>query len=246
MLVIVLLLPAPAIANVKPRKPDNTPAVGEPKGIKDVIITRETLAVDLRPLVRGEAAHVEVIYYLNNHGPERKFDLIFISDAAGPGLTGGPILPVTDFQVWLGDRSVINMPAPASPNPTFSVVLRSGPQTLKVKYRARVRKEVKEDAFVARVSWRFVYMLAPAREWGDFGGLEVTMHVPEGWQAEGTPSLTRSGDKLLGKFEGLPADELVYDVHAPEGWAFHALTEEFAVSSFSFRQPCHSALCNRL
>jgi hypothetical protein len=50
MLVVLLLLPAPVMGNVRPRKADNTPAVGEVKGIKDVIITRETLAVDLRPL----------------------------------------------------------------------------------------------------------------------------------------------------------------------------------------------------
>ena len=226
MLVVLLLLPAPVMGNVRPRKADKTPAVGEVKGIKDVIITRETLAVDLRPLVRGEAAHVEVVYHLKNRGPERKFELVFISGAAGPdGLTtGGPIPPVSDFNVWLGDRSVASMPAPASPNPAFSVVLPSGLQILKIKYRARVRKEIQEDAFVARVSWKFVYILAPAREWGEFGGLEVTMQVPESWHAEGTPSLTRSGNELRATFDGLPADEMLYYLHAPEGWAFHALT----------------------
>jgi hypothetical protein len=226
LVLIFLFAPASAIANVRPRKADNTPAVVELKGIKEVIIVRETLAVDLRPLVRGEAAHVEVVYHLNNQGPKRKFDLIFISGAAQLDgvIKDGPTLPISDFHVWRDDALVASMSAPSVPDPAFSVVLHPGLQTLKIKYRARMRREVNEGEFVARVFWKFVYVLAPAREWGDFGSLEVTVQVPQGWHAEGDPALTRKGDVLEGHFVGIPADELVYHVHAPEGWVFHALT----------------------
>lgn len=67
--------------------------VGEPVGIEAVAITREMLAIDLRPLADDRMAQVEVVYQLQNEGESQDLDLLFAVGAAG----------IAGFQVWLDD-----------------------------------------------------------------------------------------------------------------------------------------------
>ncbi len=65
------------------------------------------------------------------------------------------------------------------------------------------------------VYWQLGYVLAPAREWGGFGGLAVTVHLPPNWDAAASLPLTRDGDTLKGSFPNLPADALGLTAQAP-------------------------------
>jgi hypothetical protein len=64
--------------------------------------------------------------------------------------------------------------------------------------------------------WQLGYVLAPAREWGGFGGAEVRVELPRGWRAASSPALERRGNALVGRWQGLPADALALSAQAPE------------------------------
>ena len=103
----------------------------------------------------------------------------------------------------------------------ISLELPPGPSTLHVRYRARACGTAERRT----VTWQLPYVLAPAREWGAFGRLEVTVHLPGGWEARSTPALEREGDTLRGSFTGLPADALLLATGPPVPpeyyWAVH-------------------------
>jgi hypothetical protein len=62
---------------------------------------------------------------------------------------------------------------------------------------------------------QFAYILAPARAWAGFGGLDVTVHVPEEWTVVSTPGLQRDGGVLRGTFTDVPADAIALTLRPP-------------------------------
>src|SRR5579872_596515 len=76
----LLLVPA-AWANFAPRFWGD--ATSEPWGLKSVAITQERLTIDLRALTDANAVGVEARYELNNAGPPKHIDLLFISGEVG-------------------------------------------------------------------------------------------------------------------------------------------------------------------
>lgn len=242
---LFLLAPYPVWGNVGPPSSGGQ-IVAEPVGIQDVEITREVLTIDLRPLATNRLAEVDVVYNLTNRGAEKTLDLLFASGAAG----------VTNFQVWLDGQPLRSQPAdsasiPASwqaPNATpsmhderplsylaygkqvtaplaFSVVIIPGRHVLKVHFLAEAATHRYGTPTVYR---QFAYVLAPARSWSRFGGLDVSIQLPIDWRVACTPTLTRKGDTLVGSFTDLPADAIALTVQAPEGWAYQAVS----ISSF--------------
>jgi hypothetical protein len=237
---VLLLLAAVARANIGERWHGNYGS--EPwGGLKSVVITREELVIDLRPLVTGEPAVVEATYHLNNQGPAKRLELLFIA--------GGS--EINDFEVRLGDRLLPSKAlsedelmrrwdeipkswkAPIYGLPgidmegtyftpvnapletwllAFSVELPAANSTLRARYRARVPGT---DEGASTATWQLPYVLGPAREWGGFGHLDVRAHLPAGWQHSSRPALEREGDVLHGSFEGIPADALVVATRAP-------------------------------
>ncbi|MEJ7653166.1 MAG: hypothetical protein WKH64_07395 [Chloroflexia bacterium] len=123
----------------------------------------------------------------------------------------------------------------------FRLPLPAGDHKLEVSYRARASSD-SGDSPVRY--WQVGYVLAPAREWAAFGGLDVVVQLPEDWRAAARPALTRSGGVLTGTFNGVPADNLAITVQAPPpkpsnlvplGWALgFVLTATF--SAFAGRQ----------
>jgi hypothetical protein len=237
-LAALLILPMGASANAGPRPHGDGATIGEPSGLKDVAITKETLTIDLRPLANAQSAQVEAIYHLANTGDERTIELLF---AAGS--------EVADFQVGLDGRPVASQTTEAKlpeswqpPTRTpgiqgslahpyrgdrnvkpvaFTITLRPGSQVLKVSYQAKVAFSLQhEPTFI----WQFAYVLAPAKEWASFGSLDVTVHLPEGWHASPLPALTRDGDVLRGRFAELPADAIALTLQAPPGVAYELLS----------------------
>ncbi len=209
----------------------------EPQGVKDIAITREKLTIDLRPLVSLEPVRVEAEYFLHNSGTGKKLDLVFVS--------GTP--EVTDFAVWLNDRQVpfndrvgrqVEMREEWKPPrilpgivwrqtypvfpltftgatlQAFSLDLPGADSILRVHYRAR---PAGADEGYPTATWQFPYVLAPAREWKRFGRLDVTVHLPDGWEWTSQPALHLDGSLLRGSFEGLPADCLIVAARKPVG-----------------------------
>jgi hypothetical protein len=240
LLTACFLVPAAAPANVGPpwRGGDLT---GDPVGIIDVDITRETLTLDMRPLAHGGLAEVEAIYRLHNRGATKTLDLVFASGSA----------KTANFRVWLGDAAIdsqpvqgMKMPAswePPTHTPQFSdvhgwvdlgyhlhqatpiafvVTIPPGPQELKVRYAAEAVQNLNGTPTLIH---QFAYVLAPARSWSSFGGLDVTVHVPAGWNVAARPKLDRDGDTLRASFSEVPDDALTLTLQAPASWLYRLL-----------------------
>lgn len=215
----------------------------EPTGLEGVVITRETLTIDLQKLTDQRLVQVEAIYAIQNEGAARTVDLYFA--------TG--VNEVQEFGVWLNDtpiasQLVTDVELPDSWQPPrstpglhgeaevfypgaelvqgtvpmrFTVQLLPGPQTLNVTYQAAATSNV--SANQPTRYWQFSYSLAPARTWTAFGGLDLTILLPPGWNAATTPTLLRDGDHLIGNFSELPADAISITVQAPPGWLYSTI-----------------------
>jgi hypothetical protein len=230
--VVVLLLggtTARVWANAGPRS-TSTKVVAEPVGIRNVRIDRETLTIDLRPLETGTFGIVEAVYHLQNDGPAQTLDLLF---AFGTQTN-------SDFRVTFNDRPIAGnavkqrmpdewLPPRVTPGLTgsdaleygagwstvlpqsFSIDVPVGPSVLAVRYRA----EVKHTYALPAMYREFAYILAPARAWAGFGGLDVTIHPPPHWTVAVSPALPRDGDLLRGHFDAIPADAIGMTLRPP-------------------------------
>ena len=239
---LLLALPALLWANMAeppepaPLRPGGS-AVEPAGGLRDVVVEHERLLIDLRPLAKAQPAMVDATYRTRNDGAARTVRLLFVAD----GLGGGG-------QVWLDGRPVANRrtqpgPLPASwrapaatPDPgggeslaysskeagalAFELPLPPGRHEIRVRYPA--------DAAIYQMAglmpvWQLGYVLAPAREWGGFGRLDVRVELPRGWEAAATPRLRREGRALVGSWQEIPADALALSARAPEpssGWRY--------------------------
>jgi hypothetical protein len=210
----------------------------EPLGLKGVAILQEKLTIDLRPLADLKPVEVEAIYYLNNSGSAKKLDLLFITGVTGVSdfevrldgrlLESTRLSPKEQFKghgelpkSWQPPNDMPGIDRKVSgrrlDNPVvlaFVLELPPGRSTLSARYRARAYGN---DESYPTVTWLFPYILAPAREWESFGGLDVTVYLPETWQSNSTPALEREGGILHGSFTNLPADCLALAVRMPMG-----------------------------
>lgn len=227
----------PVLANAGPGSRGGH-LVGEPVGIEAVSITRETLVIDLRPLADDRMAQVEVVYQLQNNGDSQDLDLLFAVGAAG----------IAGFQVWLDDEPITTVPARNANIPdswkaprstpgidggrplsydrygqdtdvvpiAFSLTIPPAAHTLSVRYEAEAVTNFLGYPTVYR---QLAYVLAPARSWAGFGGLDVQIQFPDSWKIASTLDLTRENDTLVGSFDLLPGDAIGLTVQAPQGWA---------------------------
>jgi len=227
----LLLLPSLVQANVGPPSSGGQ-VVAEPVGIQEVEIRWEVLRIDLRPLAENDPAIVFAEYQLENHGPEKSLDLLFASGSA----------EVSQLTVSLNEKPIPTRPAPETPLPeswqppketpglhgdppisyldygsqpaiphSMTLVIPEGSHKLRVQYRA--------EAAVHRfgqptIYHQFAYILAPARSWSRFGGMDVTIELPQGWGVSCNLSLHRTGDVLEGSFSELPADAIAITTQA--------------------------------
>lgn len=205
--------------------------VGEPSGdLRSVTIEHEALGMDLRPLEGGDPAAISATYDVRNGGRQRKLDLVFVAPSVeerGTAVTldgaGVPSHVSTESDLppsWrppentppLGGGREIDYGVTGGRVLSFTIALPPGPHRVEVRYRARP-STYSGDSPVRY--WQLGYVLAPAREWAGFGGLDVTVRLPSGWRAASRPDLKRDGDALTGSFERIPADSLALTVQAP-------------------------------
>jgi hypothetical protein len=247
---VASLVPVPvAWANIAPRFWGDP--TSEPWGLKDVAVVQERLTIDMRPLADRNPVRVEVTYDLSNAGPSRHLDLLFVSGEVGLSdfeahLGDTPLrtrlLPASESRSLWEQSPRSWRPSKEAPGivkdqtfylfvgwdaqpeiAAFALDLPPGASTLRVRYLARACGAAER----ATVTWQFPYVLAPAREWGSFGRLDVVVHVPARWDARSTPALDRDGDTLRGSFDGLPADALLLATGAPVppeySWAIYGV-----------------------
>ncbi|MEZ4269732.1 MAG: hypothetical protein R3F39_25515 [Myxococcota bacterium] len=203
---------------------------GEPFGVTaELSIRAERLSIDMRPVAERDPALVHVVYTVENPLVPRSVVLDFvatqISDAPVVTVDGDAVpserqedaeLP----EAWAAPETAPSFEADAVQLETwkttgvhrFHVTLAPGQHTIDVRYAAE------PATFDGRAILRehtVAYALAPARAWKSFGGLDVEVLLPPGWDAKSLPPLTRAGDALTGKFAALPADHLVITARPP-------------------------------
>lgn len=236
-LLLCLCLPTATFANAAaPSRRGQTGA--EPTGLEQIFILRESLNIDLRRLEEarsddGQLILVEAVYELENRGEERRLELVFAFGSA-----------FKDFRVWLDDQPVGSRPVRLKEQPrswdmpattpwldgrqlgyagsssasygghdsqSFNPVVPPGRHRLRAGYSVTPSRYASSPIWY----WQFAYILAPAREWGGFGGLDVTVSAPRGWTVVTEPKLTPEGVDLKGRFDQLPADVLTLTARAP-------------------------------
>jgi hypothetical protein len=245
-LILVLALPSRAWANAAPPWRAGSP-VGELTGVKDVVIERERLEIDLRPLADGGQAMIYARYNLRNDGAARDIELVFVAgspvgDESGVQVNGATVpyarAEMTEVpRAWrppattpsiTGEGTVRGLEYKTTRNQDglkFTASLEPGANQIQVHYRAL------PGAYSGREPtryWQLAYILAPAREWGGFGTLDVTVYLAPDWRAASEPRLMRDGDILGGFFGSIPADALALTVQAPPPseariWSSYAL-----------------------
>jgi hypothetical protein len=239
-----LLLPSMTWANIGPQWWGDRAA--EPMGLNGVAILREQLIINLCPLTAVQPVEVKAIYHLNNSGSAKKLDLLFITGVTGVSdfevrldsrLVESRRVPPEEQSSRPGELPKSWQPPDNMPGIdfkegsshiyrrledavllAFAVELPPGRSTLSARYRARAYGD---DENYPTVTWLFPYILAPAREWESFGGLDVTVYLPDTWQSNSKPALEREGGVLRGSFTNLPADCLGLAVRLPMGPELH-------------------------
>ena len=94
----------------------------------------------------------------------------------------------------------------------FTVVVARGPHLLRVRYAAEAARHLYGHPTVYH---QFAYVLAPARAWSEFGGLDLAIRLPRSCCGPATPGLTRQGDTLTGGFADVPADAIALTCRRP-------------------------------
>lgn len=240
---LLLFAPAAASANMASPVQPGTP-VGEPAAsLTGLRVVREALRIDLTPLGRGRPfARIEATYRIDNPGGDgaanggepRTVPLEFLAlggdlSAAEVTFNGRPVEAerVDSLAVPAAWTAATQTPAlGGDPAPyeaedvvgtpsglRFTLTVPRGQHVVEVRYRVRVGSYDAGD-HPNRV-WQVAYGLAPARLWAGFGQLDVEVAVPEGWEAAASLPLRREGDRLVGRFPGVPGDVLAVSVRAP-------------------------------
>ena len=241
LVICALVVAAPAGANVG-RKHFPGTRTTEPNGLRDVAIEREELRFDLRQVGEHRYATVSAVYHLNNTSAMTvTAPLVFVSGASVPGG-----ITVTFDRVAVHGESLSNEqvaalpPSWRAPSTTpaigadstleydtsrnaamaFTLAIPPGQHQLDVSYGAMAHLSKGSET----LRYQLGYVLAPARDWGSFGTLDVVVEVPPGWRVAATPALVRTGDTLRGRFPSLPADTLGITVQAQTG-TLHAILQ---------------------
>jgi hypothetical protein len=244
LLLGLLAWPARARANISAPWQEGTPAAEPGGNLGQLEVIREELALDLRSLAQGtEGVPVRVRYEVQNRGPALAQALVFVTPgiAAGEVLLDGKALQGTEARTETLPDAWQNAQTPDIDGGSLQYELyemSAGTKVLsfsltfaeRARHVIEVRYELMpgwSDTSDMYLSHQIAYLLAPARQWGAFGTLDVRVQVPAGWEAAALPALQRQGDTLVGQFQGVPADFLGVTVRRPAehrwGWILLAL-----------------------
>jgi hypothetical protein len=96
----------------------------------------------------------------------------------------------------------------------FRIDLAPGEHSIRVRYAARPSAYCTPGS--PAIYWQLGYVLAPARQWASFGGLDAKVLLPTGWRAAGTPEMKREGESLVGSWTAIPSDTLALTAQTTE------------------------------
>lgn len=246
LLLIALQCAAPAWANMgKPWR--EGPLVAEPQGFDTVRIVHEDLRIDLSDLADGaSSATVRVSYRLDNGGQPVRLRPVFATGANGAEgfearldgrkVAARPAQPAALPKTWqppattpaLSGEQPLSYEVDQPSNLVLDFVLPPGQHDFSVSYRAEAMLSKREGPTLL---YQFAYVLAPARSWADFGGLDVQVSVPEGWRFAAAPALRKDErdddprrDVYRGRYPGLPGDAIAITTQAAPGLGYSALS----------------------
>lgn len=211
---------------------------GEPSGLENIFITHENLTIDLRPLGEMKSVMddrnvlVEAVYEVENRGENKDLKLVFAVGSRkledfrisidNKNVEKTEIVKNEDLPAkwqtpretpWKNGKNLMYNPSEnLTESVSFSLTIPKGKHTIKANYKSEASTFVNLGKMKA---FQFAYILAPAREWADFGGLDVSIYLPENWEVETLPQLTREGEILKGNFAQIPADSLAITVQPP-------------------------------
>ena len=239
----IVALASTADANVGRSRFPGTRATEPAGALREIAIEREELVFDLWPLVDGRSANVSATYHLDNRSAASvTARLVFVS---GAHVERGIDVTFDGSRVsgtWLHEDELARLPASWNAPITtpaigrddtlgyeteenlataFTIEIPPGRHELAVKYQALPQRN-KSDSGGTMVH-QLGYVLAPARDWGAFGTLDVTVDIPPGWLVATSPKLARKGDTLSGHFASLPADTIGITLQAPTSMLYAVL-----------------------
>lgn len=228
-LAVCVLAPGRAAANVG-RRIWGGALIAEPGGIPDIAIQHEQLVLDLRPIAAQDRARVTATYQLDNHAAAATLSLVFVSgersatdftvtlDGATAQVSGVQRIHDALPAAWrapattpLSGGGEASYGVPDGSAFGFTLTVPSGAHTLAIAYQAEALHDHKATPTVLH---QFAYVLAPARSWASFGGLDVTVQVPPGWDAAVAPAMSRTGDVFHAAFPALPGDAIALSLRA--------------------------------
>jgi hypothetical protein len=236
--VIMLLVSSRAIRANMADPLERGALVGEPSPMLDSIgIEHEELTIDLRPLAAKGPARIEAVYRIRNDGAERRLDLLFVASALTADSTNRfevlldnrPVKAMVRDSSSLPERWQSPKSTPAfdgennyndqgvaeglryetyrddSSTISFTLLCPPGLHTIRVAYHAMPTSNSHHPPVR---EWQLGYVLAPARRWREFGGLNAKVILPEGWEGRTAPEMSRIEDTLVGRWDDLPADAI--------------------------------------
>jgi hypothetical protein len=237
VVLLVLFMPSsPCFANLSgPWKPGQL--LVDVEGVKEIAIIREKLGIDLRPLKDGGMIKISATYLIDHPHSPKDLPLTFITGVESVKevkctLNGIPLAFNTTQVMLMPDswKPPDNTPGFVPEEKLlysrnisdtqhewilFIVPLQTGRQTIEVTY------EVEAGAYYSeRYSakfWQTAYILAPARTWKSFGGLDIEVLAPENWQVKGNLPLMNQGQRWWASFDSLPADFIALTTQHPSG-----------------------------
>lgn len=234
LLLLVLLAAPPVHANMASPVTPGTPA-GEPAAdLQGLRIVRETLTIDLSRLATRPFARVDAEYRILNQGESRVLPLEFLAlgddvEAAQVWFDGQPVraervdsLAVPAAWTVVGETPALDgsdIPYEVDAGfgqpqgVRFQVTVPPGQHSIRVRYR--VRPGAYDAGDHPNQVRQLAYSLAPARRWAGFGQLDIEVLLPSEWEAAASLPLRREGDRLVGRFRGVPGDVLALSARAP-------------------------------
>lgn len=236
-LLVVLIIPSTnCFANLSgPWKPGQL--LVDVQGVKDIAIVREKLRIDLRPVEQRGAIKITATYLIEHTQPPKDLPLTFIT---GVDSVKGVKCTLNGMPLAFTTKQVVTMPdnwKPPAATPgfvpeeellysrsltdtqhewiQFTVPLQTGRQSIEVTYEVEAGEYYSQ--YHTAKYWQTAYILAPARTWKSFGGLDLEVLAPDKWQVKSNLPLQNQGQSWTASFDSLPADFISLTTQHPNG-----------------------------
>lgn len=224
---------------------------GEPSGLEKITIKRENLTIDFRPLEdANKAVLIEAVYEVENTGAEGKpLELVFaignqefskftffLDDTPVAAQAGKNFPASTNWQkpretVWQKGQKIMYDAVMTPSGFGVSLTVPPGAHKLKAVYKTEPTRYYGNAPVLL---YQFAYILSPSGDWSNFGGLDVTVNIPAGWQIVTDPNLQQNGEILNGHYDKIPADAFKFTIGKPLPDGYYLLNTFLTLLFFVF------------